>query len=632
MMQADGGEHGSGCYEDRASVKTPATHSQRRIRRHLPEIGGEVQQRPGQRRDAKSESDRGRDGGKSVARRLEWGMRVGSAAFNGVGYRQEVPGTAPCKEGDYGSDGGETGAAGGDNRSRMVSGITSRKAMAPQQQPAMRGALGEDEAVDSRDVGGSKPAGIAAAAAERNPILVDSDLEEDYAGQKKATQKASEEACVHGSRGQLSLVTEERTTSSPIQQYFDVVGRTLDQMDAPHDGLHERVAAFLSGFACVIRAGSEMALEMKALVAALETERDALRADGGTAELEVGEEMPEWLSDAEGLLQVSMVGEAAPTTAQCEADSEAAEGKLERLEGRRCTQAATRIQRVWRRRRESAAKKRVEDFFANAMAEEAWRRALAEFEGIRALTAVQEAAEAAGCTEKGTREQRKAEAKARLELREAEERQKREAREAKAAAGKKAAQAARAISSLPSTPPHVSPLRPAALPLRRRLFPSWGASQSASPQAPQPQSTDPLSLTTAHLPTPRPADLPSPQSFLPSWRHAHAAACTLQRAWHRRVQRAEAAAEARAAIIARDRAAACRPATLEAEKAAMEDRTARNIATARAFRRLEAELREQGIRIANGVGTGGRQRKRLHERRRAERMAEDLLRRELGDW
>ena len=106
----------------------------------------------------------------------------------------------------------------------------------------------------------------------------------------------------------------------------------------------------------------------------------------------------------------------------------------------------------------------------------------------------------------------------------------------------------------------------------------------------------------------------------------------MQRAWRRRVQRAEAAAEARAAIIARDSAVACRLAALEAEKAAIEDRTARNIATARAFRRLEAELREQGIRIANGVGTGGRQRKRLHERRRAERMAEDLLRRELEDW
>ena len=91
MKQADGGERGSGCYEDHAGAKTPATHSQRRIRRHLPEIGGEVWQRSWQWREAKSESERGRDGGKLVARRLEWGMRVGSAASNGVGYRQEVP-------------------------------------------------------------------------------------------------------------------------------------------------------------------------------------------------------------------------------------------------------------------------------------------------------------------------------------------------------------------------------------------------------------------------------------------------------------------------------------------------------------------------------------------------------------
>ena len=341
-MQADGGEHGSGCYEDRASVKTPATHSQRRIRRHLPEIGGEVQQRPGQRRDAKSESDRGRDGGKSVARRLEWGMRVGSAAFNGVGYRQEVPGTAPCKEGDYGSNGGETGAAGGDNRSRMVSGITSRKAMAPQQQPARRGALGEDEAVDSRDVGGSKPAGIAAAADERDPILMDSDLEKDDAGQKKALLQGSKEGFVHGNRGQLSLATEERTTPSPVQQYFDEVGRTLDQVDGPHDGLHETAAALLSGFACVIHAGWDAVLDMGEQVVALERERDALRASlGETAAAEGTEDdVPAWLRDAEDLLQ-GLAGE----------DANAA--------------ARTRTS-------EREAKDRVESFFAKAIAEEAW--------------------------------------------------------------------------------------------------------------------------------------------------------------------------------------------------------------------------------------------------------------------
>tara|TARA_B110000008_G_scaffold239768_1_gene246660 strand:+ start:464 stop:760 length:297 start_codon:yes stop_codon:yes gene_type:complete len=98
------------------------------------------------------------------------------------------------------------------------------------------------------------------------------------------------------------------------------------------------------------------------------------------------------------------------------------------------------------------------------------------------------------------------------------------------------------------------------------------------------------------------------------------------------VRREEAATEASAAIIASDGEVARRLTVLEAEKVAMEDRTARNIATARAFRQLEAELRDQGIRIARGVGTGGRQRKRRHERRRAERVTEGLLMRELAIW
>ena len=92
----------------------------------------------------------------------------------------------------------------------------------------------------------------------------------------------------------------------------------------------------------------------------------------------------------------------------------------------------------------------------------------------------------------------------------------------------------------------------------------------------------------------------------------------------------EALVEARATVIASAGEVARRLAALEAERAAMEDRTAHNIATARAFRRMEAELHQQGIRIASGVGTGGRQRKRLHERRRAERRAEGLLVKELA--
>ena len=50
----------------------------------------------------------------------------------------------------------------------------------------------------------------------------------------------------------------------------------------------------------------------------------------------------------------------------------------------------------------------------------------------------------------------------------------------------------------------------------------------------------------------------------------------------------------------------------------------RNVATARAFRQLEADLRIQGIRVASGAGTGGRQRALAREQRRRERIVDRL--------
>ena len=63
---------------------------------------------------------------------------------------------------------------------------------------------------------------------------------------------------------------------------------------------------------------------------------------------------------------------------------------------------------------------------------------------------------------------------------------------------------------------------------------------------------------------------------------------------------------------------------MEAERAAMEDRVARNLATVRNFRHLEADLREQGIRMKTGVGSGGRQRKLLRRQKQLEQVAERL--------
>ena len=72
MKQADGEERGFDCLKDHASAETPATHSQRRLRRHIPEMDGEVLQRPQQRRVAQIEGAQNREGAKRVARRLAW--------------------------------------------------------------------------------------------------------------------------------------------------------------------------------------------------------------------------------------------------------------------------------------------------------------------------------------------------------------------------------------------------------------------------------------------------------------------------------------------------------------------------------------------------------------------------------
>ena len=589
MKRVDEEERGFDCHEDHTSAKTPATHSQRRLWRHMTEIDGEVLQRPQQRRAAQTEGAQGREGSKRVARRLESRFEESTTKPDEARLCRTVYQTAPYRVGDGATDGDGTGVAGGDGRSQVGAHAKVGMPIAPAMQPLRRDAQGEGEAVDSRGVGGSKPAGIAAAADERDPILMDSDLEKDDAGQKKALLQGSKEAFVHGNRGQLSLATEERTTPSPVQQYFDVVGRTLDQVDGPHDGLHETAAALLSGFACVIHAGWDAVLDMGEQVVALERERDALRASlGETAAAEGTEDdVPAWLRDAEDLLQ-GLAGE----------DANAA--------------ARTRTS-------EREAKDRVESFFAKAIAEEAWQRATAEFDENVAVAAIKERAEAAA-DEEEARAQRRAEAKARLEAREEEERPKRQAREARAAARRATARAqALAPPSRWTAPPN-----------------TWASPSPSSPETPPSSPSAPLPpsppLTTPCQPQLPPADLPSSQSFLPSWRCAHTSACLLQRAWRRRVRREEAATEASAAIIASDGEVARRLTVLEAEKVAMEDRTARNIATARAFRQLEAELRDQGIRIARGVGTGGRQRKRRHERRRAERVTEGLLMRELAIW
>ena len=83
---------------------------------------------------------------------------------------------------------------------------------------------------------------------------------------------------VHGSRGTLLRGPEEQATAATAARFFDAVGLVLDRMEGPHDSLSHAAAELLAGFTCVSRAGMDTVLEMQEQVAALEKERDAMRA------------------------------------------------------------------------------------------------------------------------------------------------------------------------------------------------------------------------------------------------------------------------------------------------------------------------------------------------------------------
>ena len=109
----------------------------------------------------RSEGAQRQEDGRDVARRLEWGGSVGTTASEDLGYRQEVPQTVPYRLGDGATDGDWMGAARGDGRSQVGAHAKVGMPIAPAMQPLRRDA---QEAIDSRDVGGSKPAGIAGTA------------------------------------------------------------------------------------------------------------------------------------------------------------------------------------------------------------------------------------------------------------------------------------------------------------------------------------------------------------------------------------------------------------------------------------------------------------------------------------
>ena len=218
---------------------------------------------------------------------------------------------------------------------------------------------------------------------------------------------------------------------------------------------------------------------------------------------------------------------------------------------------------------------------ASVRLQSAWRAVCARHE-LRARR------EAAGAAADAAREERKRAARERLALREAEERAKRETganarREAKA----------RCAQQRVAT---IVPVAPAPRDAARRPY--------IVPAAPGRTRLHSLARRTE-------------------------AAQVVQAAW-RRCLRRRAVRNAHWALLVAEADAdlARRCAAQEEERAAAMATVQQRVATVRAFRQLEADLRAQGVRVASGSASGGRQRARLREQRRWERWEGEQRRRE----
>ena len=105
------------------------------------------------------------------------------------------------------------------------------------------------------------------------------------------------------------------------------------------------------------------------------------------------------------------------------------------------------------------------------------------------------------------------------------------------------------------------------------------------------------------------------------------AATQVQAAWRRCLRRRDARNTRWARLVAEADADVARRLALQEERAAA---VKQRVATVRAFRQLEVDLRAQGIRAVGGAASGGRQRSRLREQRRREGIAERLWQQTMG--
>ena len=236
---------------------------------------------------------------------------------------------------------------------------------------------------------------------------------------------------------------------------------------------------------------------------------------------------------------------------------------------------------------------------ATVLLQSAWR-------AVHARREVQERIKAAIAAAGMAREERKRAARERLELREEEERVK---READAVHRLSFAEAKR---------------------LRGRNARGDGR-QAEDVSATHTAATLALGLASAVVSAPAPPSYIVPaalgQTRLCSTARRAEAARVVQAVWRRRVRWRAARSERWARLVVEADADTARCYALQEERAAA---VQQRVATVRAFRQLEADLRAQGIRAASGAASGGRQRARLREQRRREGIAERLWQQTMG--
>ena len=121
---------------------------------------------------------------------------------------------------------------------------------------------GNDKAVINSDASGKRLDSGAAAGGEPVPLQADLDSRQGEVSSERVVQESrTEGSCMPGCDREQQQAAEERAATPPVERYFGVVDRVLDQMDGPHDNVAHMVAKLLCwrGFVGVLVATANAA-------------------------------------------------------------------------------------------------------------------------------------------------------------------------------------------------------------------------------------------------------------------------------------------------------------------------------------------------------------------------------------